>query len=151
MAIFLSLLARFWYAIPILLLVVALGVTRARLADVRDERDLARAFSELVIDATRDAAGNPELARESVPAQIAALGRSVKALGDGLERCNATSRAHAENDARRSSEAEAALAAARRRAAAGDATIARLRASAGQPRSPESECEPSQTVEEIWR
>ncbi|MEA3042957.1 MAG: hypothetical protein QOH47_795 [Sphingomonadales bacterium] len=150
-AIALKLLRRFWYVIPLIGLTIALMITRSTLERRTEERDNLQAFKTLVVTTTREAADNPRLAAEHVPAQIAALGRSVVALRDGLNRCNASARAAAENDARRQIAAQEALRAAQARAQATQGLVGRLRSSAAAERPAGAACEPSETVREIWR
>ncbi|MGE0179000.1 MAG: hypothetical protein AB7O91_04165 [Sphingomonas sp.] len=147
----LELLRRFWWAIPIIGLAIALLITRATLERRTAERDVAVAFGNLVTEATRAAAGNPRLARGQVPAQIDAMGRGLDTLRAGLERCNASARAAADNDARRQQAAATAVQAARERAQGAEATAARLRASAARGADPGGECEASEAVRETWR
>lgn len=146
-----SVLRRFWFVPVIAGLALALWLTRGALAEVKEELEVERAFAALVVAETRAAAGSPRLAKQMVPAQIAALGRSIAELGRGLERCNASARAHEANDQRRQEEAAGAVAAAERRAAAAESRIGRLNASAGRPRAGAAACEPSETVREIWQ
>jgi hypothetical protein len=140
----LALLRRFWPAIPILLLALALFATRSTLAGVR-------AWQETTVAATREAAANPKLKVRDVPAQIAALGRSVGALDAGLARCNASARAAAETDRQAQIRAQEALRQAQARDAGRQVVIDRLRSSAAQARAPAAACEPSETVKEIWK
>jgi hypothetical protein len=147
----LKLLRRFWYVIPLIGLAIALMVTRSTLERRTEQRDNLLAFKTLVVTTTREAAANPRLAADHVPAQIAALGRSVGRLRDGLNRCNASARAAAENDTRRQIAAQEALRAALARDAARAGVIARLRDSAASARPEGAACEPSETVREIWR
>jgi cell division protein FtsB len=143
---------RFWWAFPILLLAVGLMSTRSRLEDVKVDRDNHRAFGELVAEATRDAAGNPKLRKDRVPAQIAALGRGVETLKTNLQTANRSARDAAGRDAAAQAHAAEQLADVERRAASGQATIDRLRASAAAPRSPaRAGCEPSQTLKDLWK
>jgi hypothetical protein len=151
MTVALSLLRRFWYAVPILGLAIALMITRGTLSRRTEERDGLKAFQTLVVDTTRTAAANPRLAVAQVPAQIAALGRSVTALQAGLNSCNASAHAAADNDARRQIVAQEALQAAQARDAASQGLVARLRTSAGEAQPAGAGCEPSETVREIWR
>lgn len=147
----LALLRRFWFVIPIAGMAIALMITRSTLADRTEKLEQARAFGGLVVATTRDAAGTPRLAAADVPAQIAALGRSVHTLQAGLDRCNGSARAAAENDIRQQNVAQEALSAAEARDTARLGLIARLRASAAATRPAGGECEPSETVREIWR
>ena len=144
MSIALSLLKRFWYVIPIILLGLALKMTRAELADVR-------AWQAEAVAATRLAANNPKLKVSRVPAQIAELGRGVDRLQAGLKRCNDSARAAADEDARRQAAAAAELRRVEQRSAARDTLIDRLKASAAAPRTPAAACAPSETLKEIWK
>ena len=145
-----ELIRRFWYLPLLAVLAIGLMSTRSRLADVKDDLAKAKAFGTLVVDTTREAAGNPKLPSEQVPAQIAAMGRSVGALRIGLDRCNAAALAAAEADAAAQRLAAERLRQAETRDAGRQALIDRLRASAAKPR-PAGQCEASDTVKEIWR
>lgn len=147
----LGLLRRFWYVLPILGLLIALTVTRATLSHRTDQLATATAYNELVITTTREAAGSPRLSPRDVPAQIAALGRSVAALQDGLNLCNASAHAAADNDAHQQAVAADVLRAAQTLAQASQGVSARLRASAAAPRPAGAACEPSEALRETWR
>lgn len=131
-------------------LVIALLITRSTLAGRTAELEAANAYKASVLTATRDAANNPRLIERDVPAQIVILGDDITVLTAGLLRCNATSRAAADNDARRQREADERIRAAEAHAAAGQALIDRLRASAATARPGAAACVPSATVREIW-
>ncbi len=131
-------------------LVIALLITRSTLAGRTAELEAANAYKATVLTATREASNNPRLIERDVPAQIREMGGSIRTLGSGLERCNATSRAAAENDAKRQREFEDRLRAVQGQAAAGQALIDRLRASAATARPGAAACVPSATVREIW-
>lgn len=143
-AIALKLLGRFWYIIPILILSIALHATRSTLADVR-------AWQGEAVAATRLAANNPKLKVSRVPAQIAELGRGVDRLKAGLQRCNDTARAAADEDKRRQAIAEAELRRVEQRTVARENLIDRLKASAAAPKSPAAACAPSETLKGIWK
>ena len=84
----LTLLRRFWPALPMLALAIALLATRHTLADVKAQRDAAVAFGGQVTAATRVATANPRLTPEQVPAAIDLLARQRDAyqrdLGSAL-------------------------------------------------------------------
>lgn len=147
-------------AVPLLLvlgLVVALLVTRATLAgEKRDHAETQRrlgderAFVQMVLGVTRDAARNPRLRRQDLPEQIRLLGVSVGRLRDGLNTCNETARTHADNDARRQRDAAARDAEARRRAQAMQGAIDRLLAAAARPPAGPA-CPSVPEVRSMWR
>jgi len=149
----LALLKRFWWSIPIVVLVIALGITRHTLGSTKDKLADATAFGKAVYEATRDASGNPKLAQRDTAAQIAAMGRSADRLRSGLATCTSTARAAADNDAARQRALEVALNAATADQAARQAAIDRLRTSAAHPAPAPAPgtCEPSATLREIWR
>lgn len=147
----LLLLRRFWFAVPILGLAMALWATRATLDASKRESAARGAYIEEVVKTTRAAAGSPELAQRDVPAQIAALGSGVRALSAGLETCNASARAAAERDQALRRRAGEELAAVEARTAGQEAQIERLKASAARPRTGGDACEPSDEVRRAWR
>lgn len=131
-------------------LVIALFITRSTLAGRTAELEAANTYKATVLTATREASNNPRLIERDVPAQITLMGGSIRTLGAGLERCNATSRAAADNDAKRQREFEARLAAAQGQTSARQAVIDRLRASAATARPGAAACVPSDIVQRIW-
>lgn len=146
-----ALLVRYWYFVAIAALVIALGVQSSRLDNRTEQRDTARAFGRLMVDATREASGNPKLTDRDAPAQIAALGRSLKnvtgALEDLAKRVDAISTA----DLARQRAAREQLGRVQGAIAQRDKAIARLQASAARPRAPGEKCQPSQTLEDLWK
>lgn len=147
---------KFWYLLPILALVIALQVVRGKLEDRTRERNNLQAWQALVVTTTRSAAKRPKLGVDYVPAQIAALGRGVGKLQEGLRTCSGTAKAAAENDRLRQARAAAELAVLEKRDAARADLIGRLQASAGRPRppAPAGACPPSDvspTLKGVWR
>jgi hypothetical protein len=131
-------------------LVVALFITRSTLAGRTSDLAAERVFKASVVAATRTAAGSPTLDERNVPAQITALGNSVRSLDASLALCNSTALAAANNDAARQRDFEARFRALQTQTLQGQALIDRLRASAAATRPGAAVCVPSDTVREIW-
>lgn len=108
-------------------LAIALGIAVMRADAISAERDDLREFQVLVVDATRNASGQTELAADQVPLQITMLGQGVERLEAAIADLNeqAEQRASAFAEAQEmAKERDKELARARR---SSNAVIARLR------------------------
>lgn len=121
----LALLKRFWPAIPIILLTIALLATRGTLADTKRERDLATI-------------------------KLSVSNASIDRLQTALRRVTVQQMDLAADDAARVQASRQAAQLAEAAAKVRQAAIDRLMASAGTI-APGKECEPSDTVQELWK
>lgn len=158
----LALLKRFWWAIPIVGLVMALGITRHTLASRTADRDRIAAelksetaFGNTVWKATIAASSNKDLARAQTAAQINLLAAGIVTLRGNLEKCDSSARAAAAADQLRQRALEQQI-----QQMGGDlkdtrAIADRLRSSAAatiaKGPAPTGTCEPSDTLKEVWR
>lgn len=102
--------------------------------------------------AAKTASANPDLARRDTAKQIVALGQSLKAVTDALNRQNAAVKALGDETARQQAEAKKAVGAATARASEAEVISARLKAeSHSGAGKAASACEPSDLVKEQWQ
>ena len=157
-----ALFKRFWWGLPILGLVLALGVTRHTLAVRTVDRDRVagelkseRAFGDQIWKATIAASGNKSLARSQTAAQVDQLAVGIGTLRNNLEKCDSSARAAAAADLQRQHVLEQQIQQLGGDLKATRAIADRLRSSAAStiakgPPAP-GICEPSDTLKEIWR
>lgn len=139
---------RLWWSTPFLL--VALGLLWWSLTSAQTKVDKLTAWAGQVLAETQDAALNPKLVAQDVPAQIKALGSSVSELRGGLAVAKASALAAAKNDANRRDALQQQMAVLNAQDRGRQSVIERLAASATRP-AQNAKCEVSPTLKELWK
>jgi methyl-accepting chemotaxis protein len=117
----------------------------------RVERNPLRDWQAGVVQATREASGNPKLGKDHVAEQIGELGKSVANLKTAIANQNAAVNALAAESDRQKAAAVEAAQRAEKASRGAQATSDRLAASSRSGERLTKPCEPSRALSEAWR
>lgn len=117
----------------------------------RSEMKELQAWQTEAVTATREASGQPKLGKDGVPQQIRLLGQAKRDLEAALLDQNNRILAISAADKARQQEATKARQEAEEARRERDGVVARLNRSARSGGASAGQCEPSETLKELWR